>query len=83
MRSLFFIYKPREVLAPSLVCCSGSLNSLHQFTFNFILVTLARDTIAAAVSNRIADCLKKNLKASRLSNSRLCELRIDYLIEDG
>ena len=25
-------------------------------------------------------CLKKNLNAS---NSRLCELRIDYLIEDG
>ena len=64
----FYLQATRGASALSGVLFYGSLHSLHQFfTFDFILVTLARDRIAAAVSNRITDCLKKNLKASRPS----------------
>ena len=65
----FNLQATRGATALSGVLFCGSLHSLHLFfTFDFILVTLARDRIAAAaVSNRITDCLKKNLKASRPS----------------
>ena len=61
---VFLIYKPREVLAPSRVCCFLVPCTVY---INFLLLTLARDRIAAAESNRITDCLNKNLKASRPS----------------